>query len=61
MPEGILLKCLSEREAYLGVLNVHSGACASHQDGHKMKLVGNSDKLIFHFDGSRAENTSRRP
>lgn len=30
VPKGILLKCLSESEAYLGVSNVHSGAYGTH-------------------------------
>lgn len=37
--EGILLKCLGECEAYLGVSNIHSGVCGAHQDGHKMKWL----------------------
>ncbi|XP_050920040.1 uncharacterized protein LOC127137641 [Lathyrus oleraceus] len=36
-PEGILLKCLGENEAYLALSSVHSGACGAHQAGHKMK------------------------
>ena len=36
-PEGILLKCLGENEAYLALSSVHSGACGEHQAGHKMK------------------------
>jgi hypothetical protein len=36
-PEGVLLKCLGETEAYLAVSNTHSGACDTHQAGHKMK------------------------
>ncbi|MCH87748.1 RNA-directed DNA polymerase (Reverse transcriptase), partial [Trifolium medium] len=35
--EGVLLKCLSEAEAYLAISDVHSGACGSHQASHKMK------------------------
>ncbi|XP_050908447.1 uncharacterized protein LOC127122083 [Lathyrus oleraceus] len=38
-PEGILLKCLGEREAYLELSSVHSGACGAHQAGHKMKWL----------------------
>src|SRR3954464_7320042 len=38
-PEGVLLKCLGEAEAYLALSNVHSGACGSHQAGHKMKWL----------------------
>ena len=37
--EGVLLKCLGETEAYLVVSNTHSGACGSHQAGHKMKWL----------------------
>jgi len=37
--EGVLLKCLGEIESYLDVSNTHSGACGSHQAGHKMKWV----------------------
>jgi len=36
-PEGVLLKCLSETKAYLAIYDTHSGACGSHQAGHKMK------------------------
>ncbi|XP_045810459.1 uncharacterized protein LOC123904898 [Trifolium pratense] len=36
---GILLKCLSETEAYIAISDVHSGACGSHQSGHKMKWL----------------------
>jgi len=38
-PEGVLLKCLSENEAYLAISDTHSGACVSHQPGHKMKWL----------------------
>ena len=38
-PEGVLLKCLGESEAYLALANVHSGACGAHQAGHKMKWL----------------------
>ncbi|WJX26318.1 hypothetical protein P8452_15256 [Trifolium repens] len=38
-PEGILLKCLSENEAFLAITNVHSGSCGAHQAGHKMKWL----------------------
>ncbi|XP_050919355.1 uncharacterized protein LOC127136887 [Lathyrus oleraceus] len=38
-PEGILLKCLGESEAYLALSSVHSGACGAHQAGHKMKWL----------------------
>ncbi|PNX94126.1 hypothetical protein L195_g017294 [Trifolium pratense] len=37
--EGVLLKCLSETEAYLAISETHSGACGSHQAGHKMKWL----------------------
>ncbi|XP_045810928.1 uncharacterized protein LOC123905369 [Trifolium pratense] len=37
--EGILLKCLSETEAYIAISDIHSGACGSHQSGHKMKWL----------------------
>ena len=30
--EGVLLKCLSESEAYLAVSHVHSGACGSQKE-----------------------------
>ncbi|XP_058733168.1 uncharacterized protein LOC131604762 [Vicia villosa] len=39
MPEGILLKCLGENEAYMALSNVHSGTCGAHQAGHKMKWL----------------------
>ncbi|XP_050877321.1 uncharacterized protein LOC127081078 [Lathyrus oleraceus] len=35
--KGILLKCLSESEAYFALSTVHSGVCGAHQVGHKMK------------------------
>ncbi|XP_050919286.1 uncharacterized protein LOC127136808 [Lathyrus oleraceus] len=38
-PEGILLKCLGENEAYLALSSVHSGACGAYQAGHKMKWL----------------------
>jgi len=37
--EGVLLKCLGETYAYLAVSNTHSGACGTHQAGHKMKWL----------------------
>ena len=37
--KGVLLKCLGETEAYLAVSNTHSGACGSHQVGHKLKWL----------------------
>jgi len=30
-PEGVLLKCLGETDAYVAVSNTHSGACGVHQ------------------------------
>ncbi|XP_050915567.1 uncharacterized protein LOC127130640 [Lathyrus oleraceus] len=39
IPEGILLKCLGNKEAYLTISEVHSGACGAHQVGHKMKWL----------------------
>jgi len=38
-PEGVLLKCLGETEAYLAISNTHSGACGTHQADHKMKWL----------------------
>ncbi|KAK2362505.1 hypothetical protein QL285_087565 [Trifolium repens] len=38
-PEGVLLKCLSENEAFLAITNVHSGSYGVHQAGHKMKWL----------------------
>ncbi|XP_058741134.1 uncharacterized protein LOC131613485 [Vicia villosa] len=38
-PEGILLKCLGENEAYLELSSVHSGTCGAYQAGHKMKWL----------------------
>lgn len=38
-PQGVLLKCLSESEAYIALSSVHSGACGEHQVGHKMKWI----------------------
>ncbi|KAK2354765.1 hypothetical protein QL285_092243 [Trifolium repens] len=37
--EGILLKCLSEAEAYIAISEVHSGTCGSHQAGHRIKWL----------------------
>ncbi|XP_058741269.1 uncharacterized protein LOC131613635 [Vicia villosa] len=37
--EGVLMKCLSEAEAFIVVPEVHSGACGAHQSGHKMKWL----------------------
>lgn len=41
-PKGVLLKCLSESEAYLSLSTVHSGACEAYQVDHNMKW------LLFH-------------
>ena len=38
-PEGVLLKCLGETEAYTAISNTHSGACGAHHAGHKMKWL----------------------
>ena len=38
-PEGVLLKCLGDTEAYLAIYEVHSGACGVHQASHKMKWL----------------------
>ena len=38
-PEGVLLKCLGDTEAYLAMSEVHSGICGAHQAGHKMKWL----------------------
>jgi len=38
-PEGVLLRWLGEIEAYMAVSNTHSGACGTHQTGHKMKWL----------------------
>ena len=38
-PEGVLLKCLGKTKAYMVVSNTHSGACGTHQEGHKMKWL----------------------
>ena len=38
-PEGVLLKCLSETEAYIALSTTHAGACGAHQAGHKMKWL----------------------
>ena len=34
-PEGVLLKCLSETEAYIALSTTHVGECGAHQVGHK--------------------------
>ena len=38
-PEGVLLKCLSETEAYIALSTTHAGTCGAHQVGHKMKWL----------------------
>ena len=38
-PDGILLRCLSDSEAYVAISETHSGACGAHQAGHKMKWI----------------------
>jgi hypothetical protein len=38
-PEGVLLKCLGETEAYLAISNTYSGPCGTHQAGLKMKWL----------------------
>ena len=38
-PKRVLLKCLSETEAFLAISDTHSGACESHQAVHKMKWL----------------------
>ena len=38
-PEGLLLKCLRDTEAYLAIYEVHSGAYSTHQAGYKMKWL----------------------
>ncbi|XP_058759340.1 uncharacterized protein LOC131632610 [Vicia villosa] len=38
-PEGILLKCIGETEAYLALSSVHSGTCGAHQFGNKVKWL----------------------
>ena len=38
-PKVVLLKCLSEMEAYLALSRVQNGACGVHQVGHKMKWL----------------------
>jgi len=37
--EGVMLKRLNENEAFVAISSVHSGACGSHQAGHKMILL----------------------
>lgn len=38
-PEGLLLKCLGDTEAYLAIYEVHDGVCGTRQAGHKMKWL----------------------
>lgn len=38
-PEGVLLKFLSEAEAYLEIFSADSGSCGAPQVGHKMKWL----------------------
>ena len=38
-PEGVLLKCLNETEAYIALSTTHAGACEAYQVGHKMKWL----------------------
>lgn len=47
-PECILLKCLSESEAYLAVSNVHSRACGAHQVRHKMRWLSFWQGVYWH-------------
>ena len=37
--EGVLLRYLNKNGVYLAISGVHSGACGSHQTGHKMKWL----------------------
>ena len=37
--EWVLLKCLSETEAYIALSTTHVGACGAHQVSHKMKWL----------------------
>ena len=47
IPEGVLLRCLGETEAYLAVSNTHSHACGTHQTGHKMKWLFFSTRRVL--------------
>lgn len=38
-PEGVLLKCMSESEAYLEIFSVHNGSYGAHQADYKMKWL----------------------
>lgn len=35
----VLLKCLSESEAYLEISDTHCGLCGAHQTGYKIKWL----------------------
>jgi hypothetical protein len=35
--DGLLLKCLSAEQAWVGMVEVHKGLCRAHQSTHKMK------------------------
>lgn len=35
----MLLRCLGEVEAYVAILQVHSGSCGAHQAGQKMRWL----------------------
>lgn len=36
-PQEVLLKCISQSEAFLAISDTHSGSCGAHQVSHKMK------------------------
>lgn len=38
-PEGVLLKCLGDLEAYLAIVKVNKKIGSAHQAGHKMKWI----------------------
>lgn len=38
-PEGVLLKCLNENDAYLEIISADYGSCGSHQASHKMNWL----------------------
>jgi len=44
-----LLRCLNENEGYLPIFGVYSGACGSHQVGHKIKWLIFRQGLYFPF------------
>lgn len=52
-PEGILLKCFSESEAYLALSNIQSGECGAHQVGHKNEevVVSKRNVLAYNVEG----------